>query len=252
MIRLVALVAFFCLPLVIGTAIAAPVVITQAIANAGGVTPGDGPGFPVTISQPGSYRLGSNLDVTAAKNGILVTTSDVTIDLDGFRISGGPAGGVATNAVTGILGQSDRLTVKNGTIGGFRNRGIDTFTHAYLVVENMRIVNNRYFGIYAPGFVARIQNNTVATNQGDGVLCGPGCHAEGNVISTNGDRGLAIRRGMALGNTIVSNGSFGILSLGLEIVGIGNNTLIDNNSGGPQIDGITVSLEPNACGNTTC
>src|SRR5438046_162421 len=31
--------------------------INQARALAGGVTRGDAPGFPVTISQPGSYRL---------------------------------------------------------------------------------------------------------------------------------------------------------------------------------------------------
>ena len=31
--------------------------INQARALAGGVTPGDTPGFPVTVSQSGSYRL---------------------------------------------------------------------------------------------------------------------------------------------------------------------------------------------------
>ena len=34
--------------------------INQARAKAGGVTPGDTPLFPVTISQPGSYRLTGN------------------------------------------------------------------------------------------------------------------------------------------------------------------------------------------------
>lgn len=36
---------------------------TQARALAGGVTPADLPGFPVTISEPGSYRLASDLRV---------------------------------------------------------------------------------------------------------------------------------------------------------------------------------------------
>src|SRR5271156_5439677 len=40
--------------------------INQASAKAGGVTPGDTPLFPVTLSQPGSYRLTGNLDVTDA------------------------------------------------------------------------------------------------------------------------------------------------------------------------------------------
>ena len=33
------------------------VLIDQNHALAGNITPGDGPGFPVTLSQPGSYRL---------------------------------------------------------------------------------------------------------------------------------------------------------------------------------------------------
>ena len=36
--------------------------IDQNKALAGSVTPGDTPGFPVTISQPGSYRLSGNLE----------------------------------------------------------------------------------------------------------------------------------------------------------------------------------------------
>lgn len=51
-----------------GQALAAEGVIqiNQARALAGGVTPGDEPGFPVTISQPGSYRLTGNLTTAAS------------------------------------------------------------------------------------------------------------------------------------------------------------------------------------------
>ena len=63
--------------------------INQAAALAGGITPCDAPGFPVTISQPGSYRLTSNLIVPdAATNGIQITANDVTLDLNGFSIIG--------------------------------------------------------------------------------------------------------------------------------------------------------------------
>jgi len=40
------------------------------------------PGFPVTISEPGSYRLSSNLN-TGGQTGIVILVSDVTIDLNG-------------------------------------------------------------------------------------------------------------------------------------------------------------------------
>ena len=42
------------------------VLINQAAALAGNVTPGDTPGFPVVISVSGSYRLSGNLTVPDA------------------------------------------------------------------------------------------------------------------------------------------------------------------------------------------
>src|SRR4030088_445528 len=65
------------------------ILIDQNRALAGNVTPGDAPGFPVTISLPGSYRLSGNLTVPDANTtAIDVTTDNVTIDLNGFSIIG--------------------------------------------------------------------------------------------------------------------------------------------------------------------
>jgi hypothetical protein len=64
--------------------------IDHAKALAGGVTPSDTPGYPVTISQPGSYRLSSNLTTgpNADTDAIEITTDTVWIDLNGFAILG--------------------------------------------------------------------------------------------------------------------------------------------------------------------
>ena len=65
------------------------VLIDQKLARAGNVSPGDTPGFPVTISQPGSYRLSENLIVAdAATTAIHITADNVTLDLNGFSIIG--------------------------------------------------------------------------------------------------------------------------------------------------------------------
>jgi hypothetical protein len=64
------------------------VLIDQNRALAGNVTPGDLPGFPVTLSQPGSYRLSSNLTVSVSLTGILATADGITIDPNGFSIIG--------------------------------------------------------------------------------------------------------------------------------------------------------------------
>ena len=77
-----------------GTAQAAPVTdgvtqIDQNKALAGSVTPGDAPGFPITITRPGSYRLTSNLTVPDADTTAIEIAADhVTLDLNGFAILG--------------------------------------------------------------------------------------------------------------------------------------------------------------------
>lgn len=109
------------------------VLITQAKAIAGAVTPGDAPGFPVTITAGGSYSLASNLQVPAGLTGILVTGVEVTIDLNGFRITGGGGG-----SGIGINGRQRGLTVRNGTIRAFGGDGISS-AGAMLIVSDMRI-----------------------------------------------------------------------------------------------------------------
>ena len=68
---------------------AAVVMIDQRTALAGKVTAGDAAGFPVTISESGSYRLNSNLVVTSPATTVIeITANDVTLDLAGFSIIG--------------------------------------------------------------------------------------------------------------------------------------------------------------------
>lgn len=108
----------------------AQVAIDQNRAMAGGVTPGDTPGFPVTISIPGSYKLTSNLVVPAGLSGIVIAASDVSLDLNGFSVTGT---GTCTSAALGNVTCSDpagggivaagadqrRATIANGSVGGF-------------------------------------------------------------------------------------------------------------------------------------
>jgi hypothetical protein len=67
------------------TAVDGVVLIDQARAMAGNVTPGDAPGFPVTITLTGSYKLSGNLTVPDGNTtAIDIRSSFVTIDLNGF------------------------------------------------------------------------------------------------------------------------------------------------------------------------
>lgn len=73
-------------------------------------------GFPFKISAPGSYILTGNLTVPSAVDAIdIVATDPVTLDLNGFTITGN------TIALTfGINSNSSHLTMRNGTIRHFQ------------------------------------------------------------------------------------------------------------------------------------
>ena len=137
--------------------------INQAKALAGGVTPGDAPGFPVIIDQPGSYRLTGNLTVSGVEDDVIdVRSPNVTIDLNGFAIVGPlscvySAGTLnctpdpSTSAFgDGIKARRGDLAVRNGVIRGMGRMGIVNFgaPDPYTVnVDNVRLLENGWSGI---------------------------------------------------------------------------------------------------------
>ena len=216
---------------------AGPIVLTQAKALAGGITPGDAPGFPITLSKSGSYVFKSNLLPPAGVNGIEVTVPYVTIDFDGFLLHGGSAASI------GITTTGNALTVKNGIIAHFNLVGIQAST-AYVSVENVQIMENGQNGV-SLGDYAKVTGSIISANGSSGIDCGNYCHVEGNVLSSNKFRGVYVGSGSILGNTIQNNHSFGIRAV--NGVGYGENTLLGNNSGGGQALGPLIALQPNAC-----
>src|SRR5262245_54867628 len=92
MLRFAALAALATLRIGPAWGVDGEILLTQAKALAGNVTPGDAAGYPITISAAGSYKLAGNLDVPAGANGIVVTAAGVDIDLAGFRLFGGANG----------------------------------------------------------------------------------------------------------------------------------------------------------------
>src|SRR5689334_1511126 len=106
------------------------VVITHEKALAGGVTKDDAPGYPVTISKPGSYRLGTNLLMPDGyTDAISILSDQVQLDLNGFAILGKvtctgekqsftclpiDASGIA------VVSGNKQVVVRNGQINGFQ------------------------------------------------------------------------------------------------------------------------------------
>jgi hypothetical protein len=112
-----------------GCLVAQPIQINQAsiAASANGATRATG-GFPFTISQPGSYQLSGNIVVPPNVQGIVIASSNVTLDLNGFTITClgpiNPALGFFISAITTPslaappLIALSMITVRNGGVVG--------------------------------------------------------------------------------------------------------------------------------------
>src|SRR5437660_214759 len=84
-------------------------------------------GFPYIIAQPGSYRLSGNLVVPNTNTtAIQIDADNVTIDLNGFAITGPlPCFVCFPGSGNGIFGLNrNNITIKNGYIKGVGNNGV--------------------------------------------------------------------------------------------------------------------------------
>ncbi|MFO1039014.1 MAG: hypothetical protein U1E45_19400 [Geminicoccaceae bacterium] len=223
----------------------AQVTISQTKAVNGAVTPGDAAGFPVTLTQPGSYRLTSNLQVPSGKDGIVVTGTEVTIDLNGFRVDGGGVGR------DGIVGQQRNLTVRNGTVRKFARYGINN-NGAALLVDSVRVQENAGTGVYDAGAASaygEVRGSSILGNGDNGVYCRRTCVVRDSNVSQNRTVGILLGApgGLAVGNAVVANGENGVVADGNAA--IGGNLVTDN-----PVDNVSgvVSQGTNVCARSRC
>ena len=214
------------------------ILIDQNSGMAGNVTPGDSPGFPVTISQPGSYRLSSNLTVPDRNTtAIQITADSVTLDFGGFSIigpincMGSPATcpfsgtGVGVQAGADQIGGNRAIRILNGSVHGMGLMGIQ-MTGSGSVVERVTAYSNAGGGMAVAGKVIEsaathngsfgivaetVRDSTSSENAGDGmILSGGGGIASGNVSSYNGGIGISVAYGTVTGNSLFLNSYVGI------------------------------------------
>jgi Right handed beta helix region len=171
--------------------------------------------YAYIISAPGSYYLGGNLHVSGT-NGIHVTSSGVTVDLNGFQIDR-TAG--SDGVAIAIDSTANSCTVKNGSIVGFD------------------------FGIGGTGNAGAFVGLAVSGCTNTGLLAGDGSRIEGcraqDVIGT----GIRAGSGVNLANCSALN------NVGLGIQVADNCTLINCASTGSGAVGISVGI---GCTLTNC
>ena len=220
------------------------VLISQQHALVGGIGGADGSGFPVTISQPGLYRLTSNLVVSSPDtNAIEITADNVVLDLNGFSILGPTVcpigvtlstGGSAEDTVTSCsptgagvgvsAGQpytissagpvaSGRVGIKvmNGTIAGMGSHGVVLGPAARL--ENVTLRSNGGTGALV-GRGSIVKTNIAIGNGGLGFFIGNASIGQGNVSTLNKGVGMEVGSGLTIENVSHRNGTFGLVQFG--------------------------------------
>jgi len=170
------------------------ITIDQSNALAGDVTDGDAPGFPVTLSQPGSYRLESNLTIPdTSTSAIEITADDVTIDFNGFAVLGqnvcASAGSCLVKFGTGhgINTDAANVTVFGGTVRGMGGVGLKLGRNAH--IERMHLTHNGDSGIKV-GQDSTVSDNTVDLNGSFGIWAKNGSLILRNVIAYNFNGGF--------------------------------------------------------------
>lgn len=198
-------------------------------ALAGSVTPGDLPGYPVTISRPGHYKLTGNLTVPADTIAIDISADHVTLDLNGFTVAG-PArctrsAATRTVSCTGAAQLLRGIRVDNGAAGV-----------RHTVVRNGRVIG---FGIgVSMSIDSVVQDVAVMHNVAVGVSGAGRLQAERIVATLNGSTGIGAQAGLVRDSVASDNGSSGISGSASRLLLVSNSVASGNGHLG--IDAATV------------
>jgi hypothetical protein len=224
---------------------------------AGGATPGDTPGPPLTLSQPGSYVLTSDLFVTGTnETAVEITASFVALDLNGFSVRClflfTPC--KDNGSGDGILVTSPDVTIRNGFVRDMARHGIRA-VGTRVVVENVHAIENGGSGI-ALSSQSRIRG-CVASGSDIGLSVDSGGIIADSSARNSTNIGIATQDGSLVTGSTATFNAFGIsvnsstvenstaFGNGVGIQGIDDslirhNTVVDNT--GIGIDGNGRSL----------
>jgi hypothetical protein len=224
--------------------------INQAKAMAGGLNGSlvsDPPGFPVSITQPGSYRLTGDLTVPDGNTTAISipVIADVTLDLGGFAIRGpnlvndNPACSAGGTGY-GIVSDANPTVVRNGSVIGMGSEGIRV-GGVNSKFEDVRVVHNCGAGIhvlnegamivechanrnrfqgYVVGEGGLVKDSVAWDNMGDGIFTeffASGSSVLGCVVGRNRGVGITASSDTGIGHTTFYNNSLGAVTGGKNL-----------------------------------
>ena len=206
--------------------------INQSCAVIGGCFSGDSAGFPVTIdgSAGRSYLLSGDLLVPDADtDAIHLSSSNISIDLNGFRIIGPSCVGATSNSCVPSTGDGSGIevdntatrfgtSVTNGSIIGMGRSGVRLGPQSR--VTRLRVRWNRLAGIDVRAG-STVSGCITYQNGLTGIWIGVGSTASGNTAYNDGLEGIFAEDDSTVsGNTVYQSGINGIsASSGVAVLG---------------------------------
>jgi parallel beta-helix repeat protein len=188
--------------------------------------PADCGGFPISITQSGSYALAENITIPngCAKDGIDINVDNVTLDMRGFALQG------ATGAHTGIAtGTFAALTLTDGKVMYWPGGGIDAAVHNSLLSRLEVMYNGATAdgGQLRLGFTSRLSDCVVNNGAGTAlgiVITGSINVVENCTVSGNNAQGLKVvgAANRISGNHLVGNDTSLFGCADLWVVGTSN------------------------------
>jgi hypothetical protein len=184
----------------------------------------DEPGYPLTICNPGSYRLASDLRVPAGSDGVVIQVSLVTLDLNGFSIyQTGTCGSGNGNGIRSAPALT-AVTVANGTVSCHGANGVSLLGGRHRV-ERVTAIGNKGRGIVV-GEESLVSDSNATQNGATGIFALTGCRISGSSANANGLDGIDADAGsLVFGNTARANAGYGLF---LNGAAYGHNVLSQN------------------------
>jgi hypothetical protein len=187
---------------------------------------------------------------------IVIGVDGVTLDLDGFTISGpvtcsgAPPQKVCTpvgSNADGVSGMGRSQTVvRNGQVRGFARGGV--MLGARSRVESLHLSHNGTYGMYVESD-SLIAGNTSWNNGWSGISA-RGSLVRDNTVSGNGSTGIWTAWGSVVtDNRITGNGGFGVQHAAGTTTGYGRNVFVGNAG---IVVGATVKIADNLCDGAIC
>jgi hypothetical protein len=195
--------------------------------------------LPYTITSQGVYCLTGHLNTAMATGtAISVNTSNVVIDLNGFKLGGLSAGaGTTTKGI--FASQRQNITIRNGTVRGFyiaiSLEDVSPYTTSQgHVIEDIRADLNTYAALNIGGTGTVLRNNQIVTTGGTTVF---GANADAYGISVAGP-GTRVLNNDVINVTAVGVGS----AVAINLATASNSMVVGNRVGDLNSTGQTYGV----------